>query len=154
MQTSYDINMGAGIAGQLADLRDNVVESFVADVKVQFGIGVVQGAKANSCKIPTAGGQTYLGVALQQHTEQSYPFTAASGSYAANDVVNVCRRGLVRVQTAGAVTNGNTAYIVATGGDGVAGLFIDSSASSAIAAGTFRETTTAAGTALVELNLP
>jgi hypothetical protein len=181
MQTSYGINMGRYIAGQLDDLRTSVIESCIADVAMGFGLGVMVGAlipggtyaagfipgpigggfRPGSVKLPTAGGQTFAGFTVNQHTEQTYPFVASSGQYAINDIVNVCRRGLVVVQVAANVTCAitDTVYIVSSGA--TAGQITNSSASSAIAAtgAVFRETmstasASATGLCLVEINLP
>lgn len=176
MQTSYTINMGRYIAGMILDIKPIVVNSMIADVAISFGYGVVNGAKVPggsyasgvipgkvsggfapaSCKLPTAGGQVFAGIALQQHTEQAYPFTASSAGYAINDLVNVGRRGVfIAVVTAGTtIVAGETAYLVNN-----TGLWINSSGSSAIVTGgIFTESVAADGSnttlAPVELNLP
>lgn len=176
MQTSYTLNMGRHIAGMIGDIRPLVVSSMIADVAISFGFGLVAGAvvpggsyaagvipgkvgggfSPASCKLPTAGGQAFVGIALQQHTEQSYPFSASSAGYAINDIVNVGRRGVfVAVVTPGtAITAGETAYLVNN-----TGKWINNSGSSAIVTGgIFKESVAADGAndtlALVELNLP
>jgi len=180
MQTSYGINMGRYIAGQLDDLRSSVIESYIADVAMGFGLGVMTsvvpggtyaagfipgpiggGFRQGSVKLPTAGGQTFAGFTVNQHNEQTYPFTASSAAYAANDIVNVCRRGLVVVTVAANVTAAitDTVYIVCSGA--TAGQITNSSGSSAIAAtnSVFKETmntasASATGLCLVEINMP
>ena len=181
MQTSYGINMGRYIAGQLDDLRSSVIESYIADVAMGFGLGVMTGAlvpggtyasgfipgsigggfRQGSVKLPTAGGQTFAGFTVNQHNEQTYPFTNSSGAYAANDIVNVCRRGLVVVVVAANVTVAitDTVYIVCSGA--TAGQVTNSSGNSAIAAtaSVFKETmntasASATGLCLVEINMP
>ena len=152
MQTSYNILMATNIAGQIADLRTAVVESPVADTTIAFGMPLCLGVAANSVKLAASTGDVVRGIAAQQHNEQSYPFTTPSGTYAANDVVNNVRRGLIYVQTAKAVAADAPAYIDVAGGSFKA---TDTSSSNlAIPTGVFRETTAAAGTALLEINMP
>ena len=158
-QLSYDINMGKAIAGMLSDLLPSVEESRVADVAIGFGVGVVKGAKTysagspGSCKLPTASycsTDTLVGIAVHKHVEHGYPFSATDGTYAANDMVRVLRRGRIWVQVS-AVTavEGATAYLTPS-----TGLF-QTSPSQALACGVFAQAVVSTDTvALIDINLP
>jgi hypothetical protein len=153
MQTSYSINQAAKIAGQVMTIAPKGVDSAIADVAIGFGLGVVQGAKANSVALPTASGDTFMGVALHKYVEQGYPYaSAAAAGYAIKDVINLGRRVRFCGVTDGAVTANAVAYVVSSGAD--AGKFTTTSSSNIATGGKFRETLLAAGIAEIEINLP
>src|ERR1051326_1219610 len=105
VQTSYSQNMPVAVAGMLGDIRDHVVESFAAEDSdgISFGLAVVAGTDpAKQVKIPSAAGQVFRGVSLHEQAQEQGLGTGIV-KYAQGDAVNVLRRGLVWVQTAGAV---------------------------------------------------
>lgn len=140
-QTSYSREMATGFLGMIADARDNVVESYAADETIEFGYGVCAGAKANSVKLPDTSADVFRGVAVHENNMDT--------KYVANAMVNTLRRGLVYVYASEAVDVDDDAYVVAT-----TGAFCDTSSGNIGPVGKFRETTSAAGKVLVELNLP
>lgn len=149
MQTSYNINQAAKIAGQIMDIGPKRVVTVIADEEIPFGYGFVIGAKSGSGKLPDASTDTFLGVAGHKHTEQSYPFTASSGKYVANDEMNCVRQARVVVVTSGAVTNGAAAYLETSSGK-----FTTVNTDNIATGATFAETTSAAGIAELDINKP
>jgi hypothetical protein len=143
--------MDEGIAGDLVDTRDVLVESHVADSALPFGYGCAIGASISEVKLPDSTGDTARGVVGLKHKEHGYPYSAGDAKYAINDLVNVVRRGKVRVVCQDATAEA-PAYVISTGT--YAGQFTASSTNNLLC-GTFRTTqTTAGGIAEVELNLP
>jgi hypothetical protein len=153
-QTSYNILMGAGFAGELVDARDSTTESCLVETStgIAFGTGVVAGAAVNGVKVPTStysAGDVFRGVAAQRHKEQAYPFTASSAAYAVNDIASILRKGKIFVVTTKAVAADAAAYL-----DPATGNFTDSNSSTIATGGYFRSTITGAGVAELEINLP
>jgi len=153
-QTSYGLYSDAAIAGMIADLRMATIESHVADVAITFGQVVVDGAvTGKSVKVPTATGQAVRGIATHKHTEQAYPFTTPSGTYAINDMVSVLRRGLIWCVAAAACTLDGPVYIDVAGG--TFKLTDTTGSNLLVPSAVFRSTvTTLNDLVLVEINLP
>lgn len=153
VQTSYGQSMPVAVAGMLGDMRDHVIESFAAEGITGFGLAVVKGTDGDKqAKLPATGGLEFRGVTVRAAvTEQVSGQTTAYADKAAMDVL---RRGLIWVQTAGAVAQDAPAFFVNTGGD--KGKFddLDDSTTDAVPGGVFRSATSGADIALLEINLP
>lgn len=153
MQTSYNILMGVGIAGEFYDTRNHVVESAVCEsATIGFGLGVVKGTDERMVALPTSTGNTFKGVAMQRHKEQGYPFAAPSANYTQNDIVGYMTQGAAFVQASKAVAADAAAYLIVSGDD--AGKFTDSNSGTLATGGYFKNTITEAGIVGLELNRP
>ena len=60
-QTSYDFNMAIGFPGLIAGIGPKRIASYAnEDVPVPFGVGVIQGASANQCRLPLKNSATIV----------------------------------------------------------------------------------------------
>ena len=101
-QTSYDLNMVAGMAGMKYDLRPDRVESFAAEGSIDFGKFCSPGTSAKQVKQATTGVTSVKGISLFSHgQEQAISMSANNGElttgakYLNTDAVNVMRQGMV-----------------------------------------------------------
>ena len=100
-QTSYDLNMAAGMAGMKYDLRPDRVESFAAEGSIDFGKFCSPGTNASKqVKQATTGITSVKGISLFSHgQEQDIRLSANNGEltagaeYRDTDAVNVMRQG-------------------------------------------------------------
>ena len=107
MQTSYAQDYVIGQVGQIADISDRTIDSFVAKGKIEFGIAVARGTNKQKQVIPFAGTE-FVGISVFEHNED--------GLYNDGDSVSVMTSGRIYVTTAATVVAGTTAYAVnATG---------------------------------------
>jgi hypothetical protein len=156
-QTSYTQTMPTGMAGMKAEAIDDQVESYAAEGAIGFGLAVIRGTDLlKQVKLPAAGGGVFRGVSLQTHTiVQS---SSGVAQYADTDAVSVLRKGKVWVPVTGAVTIDAPAFFdngsANAGAD--AGKFsaTDDSSTDAVPTGLFRTSTSGAGLAILEVNLP
>lgn len=155
VQTSYTQKMPVAVAGMLGDIRDCTVESYAAEVAaIAFGLGVIAGTDPlKQVKLPATGGGVFRGVSMHEQAQEQGLGTGLV-SYKVGDAVNTLRKGLIWVQTAGAVAIDVPAFFVNSGAD--AGKFddLDDGSTDAVPGGVFRSATTGAGLALLEINLP
>lgn len=135
------------------------VTSYTDAAAIPFGYAVMQDSADgdNVCRKFTSaasGSDIVLGVATCRHMgEQAYPNTTATtpDTWKANESVEIMRAGLIWVPVAAAVTKGTQPYIIDATGQLTAN---GAGSATAMASALYRTTTTAAGLALVELNLP
>jgi len=154
VQTSYSQTMTVAVAGMPGDARDHVVESFAAETAaIPFGRAVIAGSdKDKQVKTPSGAGGVFRGVSMREQAQEQN--SSGTVAVAVGDTVNVLRRGLVWVDTAGAVVQDAPAFFVVSGGS--AGKFddLDDSTTDPVPTGVFRSATSGAALALLELNLP
>lgn len=157
MQTVYGARIPAGMPGLLADLRDQLVESFAAEGHVPFGRAVLAGTnKEKQVVLAEAGGATFRGVSVHTHAGATHE----DGGYKDTETVNVLRRGMLWVEVTEAVEADDPAFYINAPGSGdedTAGKFTDTDDGTSVAVpggGVFRSSTTGAGLALLEFNLP
>lgn len=102
-------------------------------------------------KITSATNLTVMGIAKRIiQYEAPYPYSeSATAGYPANSTVEVYRRGRIWVPVAAAVTRDTPAYFVTATGQ-----FTTTGVGTAFPTGTYLTSTTGAGLALVEINLP
>lgn len=151
-QTSYNYNMPVSQAGQLADIRDNLIESFSAQGAVGLGLAVMAGTdKDRQVKVPAAASDVFRGVSVaDQAIEQGYK--TGTVTYADTATVPTLRRGAIWVQVAVNVSTDDAAYFVPTTGQ--FSNTSNSSANGAVPGGVFRSAGVAGGLAKLEINLP
>jgi hypothetical protein len=162
IQSSFSVDHVTAFPGMLADCTDKVVISKITTVLVPFGSFVCRGAAGvvESCALPVATGDVTArpwGVAIKDQTHRG----SNNLDNEVNDIVSIVRKGRVWVTVEGAVTAQSDAFIrfAAGGGGSVLGLFrADADTATAVAllngAGKFLTSTTGAGLALLEINLP
>lgn len=113
-QTSgYGFSQTPASAGDQASLMTSVVDSYAADAAIGFGLGVIQGAADDTCKVCDSASGAFLGVALRTQTIES---NGVSEGYAAEDSVSVLGFGRVWMETASAAAKNADAYIVVASG--------------------------------------
>lgn len=101
------------------------------------------GSSQPTWSIAYSGNSVFRGIALHTHK--------VDGKYAANDAVNVARKGIVWVKVSGAVAKDATAYVDLGAADGS---FTSTSSNNLATGGVFKSTTSGAGMAKLEINLP
>lgn len=112
----YSASMDAAIAGQLADLSQADIRSFVseeASAEIPFGTAVVQGTAEKGALIPSAYDDIAMGVLVHSHaTEGLYDQTSGLDPKAE---LNILNRGRVWVTAATAASIGDRGFIHYTG---------------------------------------
>jgi hypothetical protein len=158
MQTDYD-NMAPAVQGSLGDSGFHDIVSRVASEAIPFGRGIVV-ASDGTVALPSSDTEEFAGVAV--HKEMATPNDDGSAEYAEDDDVLVLRRGTVWVYCEQAVDPTKDVY-VRTGdeyqGHRPGDFRTDNDAESdpqtlQITNARWANKTTAAGLALLELNLP
>lgn len=121
---------------------------------------VVKGTSDTDVKIQDSGasGGLYIGLAVDNENRERVQGSLATEGYLQYKDLPVAKTGIWYVETEEAVAKGGTVYVryVAGAGGSVIGLArtdVDTASAEAIKA-KFAETTTAAGLAAVELNIP
>lgn len=143
-------------AGMLGDLSDNTIASAYADVAVPFGVGVVYTAEGKVA-LPSGSSDVVAGVVVSTMTRESIRDSLAP-HYVAGDEMPVLRKGRVWIYTETALAVTATVYLRYTAnGDLTPGDFrndADTDKAVAVTSAKVVVPTTAAGYAMIELNLP
>lgn len=123
-QTSYDLKMQAAIAGMIADNGDHHCETAIVEESdgIGFGLGVAVGdvtdgynSLGKGAKIPESNADTFLGVTVFKHKENSYPYADGGSKLAQNEAASIMRKGRIWVQTDGVVAVDSTVYVTTAG---------------------------------------
>lgn len=159
VQTSYEAEHSAAYEGQRSDLGLINITSKVAQAgDIPFGRAVVRGTADNQAKLPTAGGQGFLGI-----TELTTAWSENASNlhlYSQYREMNIIDFGEVWVYTEQSVVPGNAVYFRHTADTApldVVGRFRkDASGADAelIVGASFETTTAAGGIAKVKLDTP
>lgn len=156
MQLSYNQYMGVAFAGMKVDSMDDHVESFsVEDGPIGVGLAVIAGTDpARQVALAGTAGGKFRGVTL-------FPGTLtqdADGVVAYPDkaTASVLRKGKVWVPVTAAVAIDGVAFFDNGSTPGSEGQFnsVDDGTTDAVPGGVFRTSTSGAGLAVLELNLP
>ena len=157
-QTSYDLKMQAAIAGMIADNGDHHCETAIVEESdgIGFGLGVVVGdvidgynSLGKGAKIPESDNDTFLGVTVFKHKENSYPYADGGNKLAQNEAASIMRKGRIWVQTDGTVAVDSDVYVT------TAGKFTTTSSSNlAVPTGVLRRIESDLGLAVLEINMP
>lgn len=152
----------AAVKGGLADVGFHDVVSAIADVDVNFGLGLVLTAVEGKVALPSASGQPFAGVAVQRH--KAVLNATGTALYEIGDDISVLRRGRIWVNAEQAVDPTQPVYIKFSTADGAGGQVgdfrIDSQVlatlahASQITNARWVSTTVAAGLAILEINAP
>lgn len=135
----------AGLSTVLSASKDSngLVYTVILKDAVAAATAVTTGGVEPTWTIAYSGNSVFRGVALHIHN--------VGGKYAAKDAVSVLRRGIVWVKVSGAVAKDATAYVDLGAADGS---FTSTSTNNLATGGVFKSTTSGAGIAKVEINLP
>jgi hypothetical protein len=165
VQTSFSVDKVRAYAGMIADAGDKDTGNKIATSAVPFGCGVVKRAApadtVEQCGVPTATADVTArprGIAVKDESRRG-PQSGFPGGYELGDSVTYVKRGRVWVAVEGAVAQDSSAFcrFAAGGGGTVLGAWrADADTATAVAFPTavFRTSTTGAGFAIVEVNLP
>ncbi|NDH85463.1 hypothetical protein EBY67_00155 [bacterium] len=163
VQQSYALTHNALLEGQLSDIRDNTIGTYVNEtgVVVPFGNAVVyvtSGTVPNSAKTIAATGDTVLGVNVLTYVDETALNSDNRPGVKNNQAMNVANEGAVAVYVTGAVTPASIVRVLyAASGTGKAGQFSHAYASGKtvrLSNARFLTSTTTSGIAVLELNGP
>jgi len=163
VQQSYALTHNALLEGQLSDIRDNTIGTYVNETGavVPFGNAVVyvtSGTVPNSAKTITATGDTVLGVNVLTYVDETALNSDNRPGVKNNQAMNVANEGAVAVYVTGAVTPASIVRVLyAASGTGKAGQFSHAYASGKtvrLSNARFLTSTTTSGIAVLELNGP
>lgn len=161
VQTAVNNEFNLGFAGQEADNspKDGVSARNSQGAAIPFGVALVKGTNDDDAKLPTGASVTadFIGIARHTHAYMNYDLAGTSG-IPANGVLTVAKKGRYLVAVEAAVTKGALAFfrIAANGGNTQLGAWRgDADTASAVSSGfRFGSSTTGAGLAVLDLNLP
>lgn len=172
IQTSYGYSHDKGIAGMPYDLTPAFDVTADATVAVEFGAGLVMATHSTSnnripVKLPDASNNVFAGIAVYDRAQQVNSGTPAGlgdltttegAVYPASEPIRLRRRGRLYVYSEQAISPSDPVFLrYAANGGLVAGNFrkdADTSRAFQITNAVWVSTTTAAGIAVVEINLP
>ena len=163
VQQSYALTHAALLEGQLSDIRDNTMGTYINETAVVQPFGDLQvyntgGTVANSSKTITATGDTVVGINVLTYVDE----TALNGDLRpgvkVDQVMNVANEGAVAVYVTGTVTPASPVRVLySASGTGKAGQFSHAFASGKtvrLSNARFLTSTSGAGLAILELNGP
>ena len=163
VQQSYALTHAALLEGQLSDIRDNTIGTYINETAVVQPFGDLQvyntgGTVANSSKTITATGDTVVGINVLTYVDE----TALNGDLRpgvkVDQVMNVANEGAVAVYVTGTVTPASPVRVLySASGTGKAGQFSHAFASGKtvrLSNARFLTSTSGAGLAILELNGP
>jgi len=125
---------------------------------IPFGFGVAQGSTATLARLPTASGDTYLGITVLDQTQEVQ--ADDTHEYTAGSAMAILRQGRIWVNVEDAVTAGGDVYVryaASANGDQLGAIRSDGDSSSAaqLTGAVFATTqATPGGLAIVEINKP
>jgi hypothetical protein len=163
VQQSYALTHAALLEGQLSDIRDNTIGTYINETAVVQPFGGLQvynvaGTVANSATTISGATDTVLGVNVLTYVDE----TALNGDLRpgvkVDQVMNVANEGAVAVYVTGAVTPASVVRVLySASGTGKAGQFSHAFASGKtvrLSNARFLSSTTGSGLAILELNGP
>lgn len=163
VQQSYALTHDPLLEGQLSDIRDNTIGTYVNETGgvIAFGNVVAYasgGTVANSAKTIGGTGETVVGVNVLTYVDETALDTNSRPGVKDNQVLNVANEGAVAVYVHGAVTPATPVRVIhSASGVEYAGQFRAAAASGRTAVlsnARYLTSTTGSGLAVVELNGP
>lgn len=163
VQQSYALTHAALLEGQLSDIRDNTIGTYVNETAVvqPFGDLMVYnlaGTVANSATTISGATGTVLGVNVLTYVDETALNGNSRPGVKIDQVMNVANEGAVAVYVTGAVTPASIVRVLyGTSGTGKAGQFSNAFVSGKtvrLSNARFLSSTTGAGLAILELNGP
>ena len=163
VQQTYALQQTALVEGQLSDIRDNTIGTYINETAVVLPFGDVQvynsgGTVANSAKTLSASGDTVVGINVLTYVDETALNADSRPGVKVDQVLNVANEGAVAVYVTGAVTPASIVRVLySASGTGKAGQFSHAFASGKtvrMANARYLSTTTGSGLAILELNGP
>ena len=163
VQQSYALAQTALQEGQLSDIRDNTIGTYINETAVVLPFGDVQvynsgGTVANSAKTLSASGDTVVGINVLTYVDETALNADSRPGVKVDQVLNVANEGAVAVYVTGAVTPASIVRVLySASGTGKAGQFSHAFASGKtvrMANARYLSSTTGSGLAILELNGP
>ena len=163
VQQTYALQQTALVEGQLSDIRDNTIGTYINETAVVLPFGDVQvynsgGTVANSAKTLSASGDTVLGINVLTYVDETALNADSRPGVKVDQVLNVANEGAVAVYVTGAVTPASIVRVLySASGTGKAGQFSHAFASGKtvrMANARYLSSTTGSGLAILELNGP
>ena len=147
VQDSYEFVHNEGFVGQFADLQvTNVFSRSVETAEIDFGLAVVRGTAEDQCILPSATGQSFLGITAR--TIAGTASTAGDRKYQPNESANILDEGVIYAICEDGCTQGDPVYFRHTAGTGTiigALLTTADTATADLIANAVWDTTTTAG---------
>ena len=163
VQQSYALQHDALLEGQLSDIRDNTIGTYVNETAgaLAFGNVVVYnsgGTVANSAKTIGGTGETVVGVNVLTYVDETALDSNSRPGVKDEQVLNVANEGAVAVYVHGSVTPATAVRVIHTAtGVQYAGQFRSASLAGKTAVlsnARYLTSVTGSGLAIVELNGP
>jgi hypothetical protein len=163
VQQSYALVHAALLEGQLSDIRDNTIGTYINETAVVQPFGGLQvynvaGTVANSATTISGASDTVLGVNVLTYVDETALNGDGRPGVKVDQVLNVANEGAVAVYVTGAVTPASPVRVLySASGTGKAGQFSHAFASGKtvrLSNARFLTSTTGSGLAILELNGP
>ena len=162
VQQTYALTHTALLEGQLSDIRDNTIGTYVNETGavLAFGNGVsynTGGTVANSAKTLAGSGESFLGVNVLTYVDETARDANSRPGVKTAQVANVANEGAVAVYVHGSVTPATAVRVIHTAtGVKYAGQFTATAIAgkSAVLSNARYLNAVASGLAIVELNGP
>jgi len=163
VQQSYALVHAALLEGQLSDIRDNTIGTYINETAVVQPFGDLQvynlaGTVANSATTISGATGTVLGVNVLTYVDETAQNADGRPGVKVDQVLNVANEGAVAVYVTGAVTPASPVRVLySASGTGKAGQFSHAFASGKtvrLSNARFLSSTTGSGLAILELNGP
>jgi Flp pilus assembly protein CpaB len=163
VQQSYALEHTALLEGQLSDIRDNTIGTYINETGAVLPFGNVMvyntaGTVANSATTISGASDTVQGVNVLTYVDETALDGDSRPGVKNQQVMNVANEGAVAVYVTGAVSPTSPVRVLySASGTGKAGQFSHAFASGKtvrLANARFLSTTTSSGIAILELNGP
>jgi hypothetical protein len=163
VQQSYELQHEALLEGQLSDIRDNTIGTYVNETGAVLAFGNVVvynsgGTVANSAATISGSSDVVLGLNVLTYVDETALDSNSRPGVKAQQVCNVANEGAVAVYVTGAVTPASPVRVLySASGTGKAGQFSHAFASGKtvrLSNARFLTSTTTSGVAILELNGP
>lgn len=163
VQQTYALEHNALLEGQLSDIRDNTIGTYINETGAALAFGNVvvyntAGTAANSAATISGASDSVQGVNVLTYVDETALDSNNRPGVKNQQVMNVANEGAVAVYVTGAVSPTSPVRVLyAASGTGKAGQFSHAFASGKtvrLAGARFLSTTTSSGIAILELNGP
>jgi len=163
VQQTYALQHTALLEGQLSDIRDNTIGTYINETNAVLAFGNVVvynsgGTVANSAKTISAATDTVQGVNVLTYVDETALDTNSRPGVKDEQVMNVANEGAVAVYVHGSVTPATAVRVIHTAtGVQYAGQFRSAALSgktALLANARYLSSVTGSGLAIVELNGP
>lgn len=163
VQQTYALQHDPLLEGQLSDIRDNTIGTYVNETNAVIAFGNVVtfasgGTVANSAKTIAGTGETVVGVNVLTYVDETALDTNSRPGVKDEQVLNVVNEGAVAVYVHGSVTPASRVRVIHTAtGVKYAGQFSDaviSGNTALLSNARYLTSVTGSGLAVLELNGP